>query len=64
MSGQVVKIIDFDKLEAQPLSVPVKFDFDEFELVELESREEFRPLDICECGCSACCSFTGSIRCL
>ena len=34
----------------QHLSDSVEFDFDEFEIVELENREEFQALNICEGG--------------
>ncbi len=56
----MIKVVDFSKLEAQPLSQPV--DLDELELTELESREEFMPLMDCGggggCGTSPC-SFVG-----
>ncbi len=44
-----------EKEGVQHISDSVEFDFDEFEIVELENREEFRPLNSCEGGgCSGC----------
>ncbi len=37
----------------QHLLDPVEFDFDEFEIIELENREEFQLLE--NCGGGGCC---------
>ena len=46
-----------EKEVVQHLSDSVEFDFDEFEIVELENREEFKPLNVCDGGGGGCCGF-------
>ncbi len=44
------KIVAVSNPDTKRLSDAVEFDFDEFEIVELENREEFMPLAYCDGG--------------
>ncbi len=50
MSNKIVTLSKEANTDTKRLSDAVEFDFDEFEIVELENREEFRVLADCGGG--------------